>query len=260
MAVKIGHASIDEHGRARGGSAGDQTGREVCTRDWYNKPWGAVLRPKSDTLAEKSATACEKLCKCNLVGYDQYQRNTLYSVLKEYNYNVAKYIASKRKTETDCSAFMTICAIVAGAKKLVDYIKTNKNSPTTSTMVNAFKNTGQYTVLTDRKYTASSDYLKRGDILVSPGHHTAMALTNGPKADVKKKIDEKVEYKIGQKYTLQVDLNVRSNYSTTASIKKVFTKGKTIICKEIKAIDGNIWIKTVDGWLAAYYDRKLYIK
>ena len=40
MAVKIGHASIDENGKAAGGKAGDQTGREVCVRDWdwYNKP------------------------------------------------------------------------------------------------------------------------------------------------------------------------------------------------------------------------------
>ena len=36
MSVKIGHASIDERGKARGGAAGDQTGREVYTRNWYN--------------------------------------------------------------------------------------------------------------------------------------------------------------------------------------------------------------------------------
>ena len=45
MAVKIGHASIDENGRAQGGKAGDQTGKEVCTRNWYkhSKGW-RVLR------------------------------------------------------------------------------------------------------------------------------------------------------------------------------------------------------------------------
>ena len=37
MAVKIGHASIDERGKISGGKAGDQTGKEVCIRDWYNK-------------------------------------------------------------------------------------------------------------------------------------------------------------------------------------------------------------------------------
>ena len=36
MSVMIGHASIDENGKARGGVAGDQTKREVCTRTWYD--------------------------------------------------------------------------------------------------------------------------------------------------------------------------------------------------------------------------------
>ena len=30
MAVRIGHASIEENGRATGGKAGDQTGKEAC--------------------------------------------------------------------------------------------------------------------------------------------------------------------------------------------------------------------------------------
>ena len=50
MAVKIGHASIDENGNGRGGKAGDQTGREVCTRDWYNKPWNKVMRDRKSVV------------------------------------------------------------------------------------------------------------------------------------------------------------------------------------------------------------------
>ena len=37
--MKIGHASINELGTVKGGKTGDQTGREVCTREWYNKGW-----------------------------------------------------------------------------------------------------------------------------------------------------------------------------------------------------------------------------
>lgn len=62
MAIKIGHAAIDERGKASGGSAGDQTGREVCVRTWYAKPWVLVLRPKSATVAERMARACEAAC------------------------------------------------------------------------------------------------------------------------------------------------------------------------------------------------------
>ena len=37
-------ASINEHGITTGGQTGDQTGREICTRGYYNYPWDCVLR------------------------------------------------------------------------------------------------------------------------------------------------------------------------------------------------------------------------
>ena len=37
-------ASINEHGTTTGGQTGDQTGREICTRGYYNYPWDCVLR------------------------------------------------------------------------------------------------------------------------------------------------------------------------------------------------------------------------
>ena len=59
MSVLIGHASIDENGNAAYGSAGDQTKKEVCTRNWYNKSWDVVLRAKDPKVAEKMAIICE---------------------------------------------------------------------------------------------------------------------------------------------------------------------------------------------------------
>ena len=49
MAVKIGSARIDENGKAHGGQAGDQTGKEVSTQSWYlnSKGW-RVYRAKKD--------------------------------------------------------------------------------------------------------------------------------------------------------------------------------------------------------------------
>lgn len=35
MAVKVGSARIDENGRATGGRAGDQTGKELSIQSWY---------------------------------------------------------------------------------------------------------------------------------------------------------------------------------------------------------------------------------
>ncbi|MGM9937082.1 MAG: SH3 domain-containing protein [Candidatus Ornithomonoglobus sp.] len=38
------HASINEKGKATGGTPGDQTGKEFCIRSYYNYPWNCVLR------------------------------------------------------------------------------------------------------------------------------------------------------------------------------------------------------------------------
>lgn len=41
---QIVHASRNENGGATGGKSGDQDGREITTRNYYNSPWDCVLR------------------------------------------------------------------------------------------------------------------------------------------------------------------------------------------------------------------------
>ena len=64
MAVQIGSARIDERGKISGGAAGNQTGKELSTQNWYlhSKGW-RVLRPKDYGKAQKMA-ACMKMA-CN---------------------------------------------------------------------------------------------------------------------------------------------------------------------------------------------------
>lgn len=173
MAVKIGHASLDENKKVKGGQAGDQTGGEVCTRTWYKGLWGFVLRPKTAELAEKSAQACEQGCVNANIGYDQNQRNTLYNRAKEVGFDLSKITTL---CEYDCLAFMHVCALAGGAD--IPYLS---NGATTSTMQAKFAASGKYEVLTESKYLTSDNYLKRGDILVRAGHHTVMVLENGSK-------------------------------------------------------------------------------
>lgn len=172
MSVKIGHASCDEYGRARGGTAGDQTGKEVCVRDWYDGRWNLVLRPKREEVAEKMAAFCEAVCNNPLVGYGQNQRNTLRAAAKMVGWDGAKIF---EPCETDCSAFMAVCAEAAG----VNVAYTWGNAPTTWTMRGMFMSTGAFDVLMDNKYLTTDRYIKRGDILVRESGHTAMALSNG---------------------------------------------------------------------------------
>lgn len=176
MSVLIGHASIDENGRAYGGVPGDQTTREVCTRYWYNRPWTVLLRPVSATTAEKMAAFCEAVCKNDMVGYNQYQRNSLRAAAQKAGWDPAKI----GRCDTDCSAFMTVCAEAAGVD--VSKCYTYGNAPVTQTMRSDFAKTGAFTVLTDSKYLTSDKYLKRGDILVYEPGHTVMVLTNGEAA------------------------------------------------------------------------------
>lgn len=164
--MRIGHASIDEHNRTKNGQAGDQTGKEVCIRNYYDKNWDIVLKPKTSDLAEKSAKACESMCNNNHIGYDQNERNNLIKYLETLNWN---YSAISQNTECDCSSFMTACALCAGAK-----IAYKGNAPTTSTMRARFKESGAYDVL--QFVSAKHSNLKRGDILVKEGSHTVMVL------------------------------------------------------------------------------------
>lgn len=172
MAIKIGHASKDENGKITGGAAGDQTGKEVCSRNWYNMPWTAVIRPKDAAAAEKIAKAMEQACANDNIGYDQGQRTTLYARAKEAGWDLSRIT---EKCECDCSSLVAVCVNAAGIAVSKDIYTGNQKT--------ALGNTGSFEVLTASKYIGSSTYLKRGDILLGSGH-TAVVLTDGSAAAI----------------------------------------------------------------------------
>lgn len=239
MAIKIGHASCGENKKIKGGSAGDQTSKELCTRSWYNGGWQFALRPKSSTIAEKSAKACEKGCANNNIGYDQNQRNTLNTQAKKVNYDLSKVTT---KCETDCSAFMTVCAISGGAN-----IEYGSNGPTTSTMKSKFSASGDYNVLTDSKYLTSDKYLKRGDILVKAGSHTVMILENGLETevytktqfikDIQRSINARVDGIAGEE-TLSKTVTVSAEKNRTHAVVRYIQKYLNSLGYECGSVDG----------------------
>lgn len=170
MSIKIGHANYGESGITNQ-IAGDASGREVCIRAWWNMGWNCVLRPKKAEIAELSAKCMEAICANNNIGYDQSQRNTLYTQAKAVNFDCSKIVV---KCECDCSSAIHVAVIAAGAN-----IAYGSNGFTTRTMVDKLVASGDYEKLTDTKYLTSDKYLKRGDILVNVGSHTVMALENG---------------------------------------------------------------------------------
>ena len=102
--MKIGSARIDEKGTLKKGAAGDQTGKEVSTQDYYmhSKGW-YLLRAKDIKHADKLAEAMVRACNNKNIGYDQNQR-----------LGVIKYgTDTKVKTECDCSSLVRQCVIEA---------------------------------------------------------------------------------------------------------------------------------------------------
>lgn len=171
MAVKVGSARIDENGKAHGGKAGDQTGRELSTQNWYlhAKGW-RVFRAKNPAVAEKIAQDMQWACDNPKIGYDQYQRDTLFNVAKAVGFNCRQVDTA---CETDCSALVRVCVNYAGVPV------GNFRTPDEAAKLLA---TGAFIELTGSKYQGQSTYLGRGDILVTKTQgHTVVVLTNGPK-------------------------------------------------------------------------------
>lgn len=167
--VKIGSARINEKGTVNGGKAGDQTGGEVSTQNWYphSKGW-IVIRAKDPKHREDIAHNMESACANNNIGYCQNHRTSLTAAAKPYGYDAAKV---KVKCEVDCSELVRNCCLYAGI---------NVGVFNTASEVSALVKTGKFQVLTDPTYTRSSKNLLRGDILVTARKgHTVVVLTNG---------------------------------------------------------------------------------
>lgn len=171
--VTLAAAHIDERGKANSGKAGDQTGKEVCTRNYYvhSKGW-RVFRPIDPEAAERIAKNAQAACDNSKIGYDQYQRDTLYELSAPYGYDASKV---KTNCETDCSALVRVCCAYAGIK-LPNFNTSNEASVLLAS--------GAFKELTGSKYTTQSAYLKRGDILVTKTKgHTEIVISNGSKAE-----------------------------------------------------------------------------
>ena len=184
MAVMIAHASSDERGRLSGGKAGDQTGREVCIRSWYNRPWSHVIRFASSLMREKVAYAMERAANNNLIGYNQNRRNTLLTYARKVKYDPGRV---KTACETDCSALVSVACIYAGVPESALF--KGGNLSTTANLRARLRATGDVTIYQGKEFAGSPDRLMRGDILLYESHHVAVVV----KGAVSEKTDKSIE-------------------------------------------------------------------
>lgn len=235
MAVKIGSARIDENKKAKGGKAGDQTGVEVSTQNWYkhSKGW-RVFRAKNVALGNLIADDMEFACLNPNIGYDQNQRGTLYTVSKPLLFNCKKV---KTKCECDCSSLVRVCCAYAGI--MLPNFRTSNEA---STLLQS----GYFYEMKGKQYTDTSDYLMRGDILVTKTQgHTVIVLDNGSK------VGEDLK---GYILVTASAVNVRAEPKKGTDILGVVHKWDRLEYKGIAS--NNLWYETRYEGQKAYITRK----
>lgn len=279
MTVIIGSARIDERGKAYGGKAGDQTGREVSKQEFYIHPKGWIVARLIDPVAaEKNAACMDYACDNDNIGYDQWER---LGVWKNGTH-------SKKPTEADCSALVRTCIFEATGVDVGDI--------RTITMEKALTKSGLFQPLKQYKKGMK---LYDGDVLFT-GHlgnpvsgHTVIVVkgykrksgpttTTTPTTVEEKPVEQPVvtapKYQEGKIYTLQVELNIRTGPGTDYSIKKPsqwtvdarkhddngngqLDKGTRVSCKATKKVGSATWMQIPSGWVCAISSQgKVYIR
>lgn len=249
---KISNSSGDQNGHIHGGAAGDQTGKEWQIRSWYNRPWTCILRYPDQEVRELIAELGIQAANNDKIGYDQYQRDTYWTQLKNSGYRPSKIT---KACEADCSAGVIANTKAAGYLKNITALK-NLSASYTGNMRTGYKKAG-FTVLTDKKYLTGYDYLVPGDILLYDNHHTATNLSIGKKAGYIPLTDKKTTVTITEPKT-QLNKTPKKTGVVTAgslyvrtwagqendplkSIPVINKNTEVEICDEVKDSKGKIW-------------------
>lgn len=226
---KLVHASINEKGTVTGGKSGDQTGREICIRSYYNKPWIHVYRYTGVT-ASTSGTV-----------------------------NVRNYLQKGDSGDAvkEMQKMLIGCGFSCGSSG-VD----GSFGGATEKALLAFQ--VFYGLEQDGKYGPASKA-------------KLVSVYNGKTAASAPEKKNTPSYTAGHEYTLQVELKVRTGPGTNYSAKKhtqltadgqkhdkdndgCLDAGTVVTCQEVRNVGNDIWMKAPSGWMAAYYDGKVYIK
>lgn len=201
MTRYVSGACIDERGRASGGKAGDQTGRELWVHTLASSgAWSRILRPpRNASVIVKQAYAA---AANDHIGYDQSQRTTLYNAAAKVGFDLS---AVKTDVECDCSALVAVLANAAGFKVSKNMYTGNERSALAAV---GFK---------DMPYSEAA--LQPGDILWRSGHTVVYVGTS--KGYTAKATSSPVLFKL-------VDL---SHYNASVDFAKVKANGWHVIMK-----------------------------
>ena len=218
MTIYVGSARIDERGKAHGGNAGDQTGKEVSTQAYYkhSKGW-VVLRAKSAEKANKIAKDMLYACANRNIGYDQYQRDTLYNVAKEVGFNCSKV---NKRVETDCSALVRVCCAYAGID-VSNFRTVNERK--------VLLDSGEFEDVTSKVNTNTGKGLCIGDVLVTKTRGHTVVVVKGATKRSEIPYDEDVEAlqkALNKDYKADLKVDGKLGPKTKEALEKVSIKAQ----------------------------------
>ena len=173
MGVLIAHAVHDEDGTITGRVPGDQDGREITLREWYERDgrWAVVLRCKNRDMAICAADVCTQIATTETYGYSQVNRWDGYLSIVAH-----AGVIEAGSGDLDCSTLCLASYMLAGI--------THARSGSTHSMEASLLATGLFIALRDERLLRSGDHAKTGDLYLAPGHHVMMVLEDGPLCDM----------------------------------------------------------------------------
>lgn len=226
---KLVHASINEKGTVTGGKSGDQTGREICIRSYYNKPWIHVYRYTGVT-ASASGTV-------NVRNY--LQKGDSGDAVKEMQKMLIGCGYSCGKSGVDGSFGGDTEKALLAFQEFYALEVDGKYGPASKAKLTSVYNNKQSAsapeVAKSSQYTVGKAYTLQVELKVRTGP--------GTNYTAKKHSQLTAD---GQKHDKDND--------------GCLDAGTVITCKEVKVVGNDVWIKAPSGWMAAYYRGQVFIK
>ena len=225
---KLVHASINEKGTTTGGQSGDQTGREICIRSYYNKPWKYVYRYTGEVSNAGTVSVRNYLQK----GDSGDAVKEMQKMLIGCGYSCGKSGVDGSfggDTEKALTEFQEFYALEVDGK----YGPASKAKLTS--VYNSKQSASAPEIAKSPRYTVGKAYTLQVELKVRTGPGTNYAAKKHSQLTAD-----------GQKHDKDND--------------GCLDAGTVITCKEVNVVGNDVWIKAPSGWMAAYYQGQVFIK
>lgn len=172
--MRYAWASIGENGKATGGKAGNQSGKELKIGAYYSFGQKYYVRWKYAPAGVFAGKVAKYIAKSKNVGYNQNERAELYNLARSVNWDWSKFKKQLAKTKVNCdcsSMYATVINLTAGTKVVPCF--------TTATILDifVFKEYKELATLYLKKGNISSGYkATHGDGIFKPNKHVIIAI------------------------------------------------------------------------------------